>query len=109
MKTLSPDMNASALQGSIVRKTWNFATPPPHEFVAVVCEEAEGGYSVFALNYPGVISQGDTMSEVESNIAEAFAAMLEARRKHGEDMQFSHSPWLDVPASSQRLWIKFDG
>jgi predicted RNase H-like HicB family nuclease len=98
-----------ASRGEIVRIAWTHETPPPHEFVAVACPEDDGGYSIFALNYPGVISQGDTLEEAKSNIAEAFIAMLEARRKHHEEMLFSQGPALDVPANAKRLRIKVNG
>ena len=108
--SLSPGADfVSKPRGRIVRVTWRQPTPPPHEFVAIACPEEEGGYSVFAINFPGVISQGETLDEVKTNIAEAFLAMLGSRRKHGEDMQFSHSPALDVSADCIRLRIKVDG
>ena len=107
---LSPvsDFNSN-INGEIRRVDWKYEDPPPREFEAIVCPEEEGGYSVFALNYPGVISQGDTLDEAKANIAEAFIGMLEARRKHGEDMQFSSSQPLDLPAGSKRVRIKVDG
>ena len=84
-------------------------SPAPHEFVAILCPEDEGGFSVFAERYPGIISQGDNRDEAEANIAEAFLAMLEAKRKHGEGLEFSHEPMLEVPANCIRLRIRVDG
>ena len=104
---LSPQESVSC--GRIIRQAWTHATPPPHEFVAVLCPEEEGGYSVFALNYPGVISQGETEKESTDNIAEAFLAMLEARRKHGEDMEFSHGPTIEIPVDGKRVRVTVDG
>ncbi len=97
-----------APRGEIVRLTWRQQIPPPHEFSAALCPEEEGGYSVFALNYPGVISQGETVDEAKTNIAEAFLAMLESRRNHGEAMAFSHRP-VDVPKDCERTWISVHG
>ena len=79
------------------------------EFQAAICPEEEGGYSVVALHFPGVVSQGETIEEAKANIAEAFTAMLEARRKRGEDMQFSATPALDLSEDCQRVWITVDG
>jgi predicted RNase H-like HicB family nuclease len=111
MTVLSPISREAGVAsgGKIVRIVWTQQSPPPHEFVAVACPEDGGGYSVFALNYPGVISQGDTLEEAELNIAEAFVAMLEARRKHHEEMLFSRGPALDIPVNAKRLRIKVNG
>jgi predicted RNase H-like HicB family nuclease len=75
----------------------------------VICPEEEGGFSVFALNYPGVISQGETFEEAKANITEAFLAVLESRRKHGEAMEFSESPTVDITPDSQRIRVTIDG
>ena len=95
-------------RGSVVRITWQQQSPPPHEFVAVACPEEDGGYSAFAANYPGVISQGETLDEVRENIAEAFLAVLESKRKHGEEMEFSYESCPDITADCIRLRIKID-
>jgi predicted RNase H-like HicB family nuclease len=94
--------------GNIVRITWRQQCPPSHEFTAIACPEDEGGYSIFAANYPGVISEGDTLDEAKQNIAEAFLAMLESRRKHGEGMAFSNDPPIGVSAGCIRLRIRVD-
>lgn len=83
---------------------------PPHEILAAICaEEEDGGFSVFALNYPGVISQGETIEEAKANIAEAFLALFESRRKHGEGLKYSQQPVVDVSLDCQRVWIHIDG
>lgn len=94
-------------RGRIVRFKWQVQGPPAHEFWAAACPEEEGGYSVFAINYPGVVSQGETLDEARTNIAEAFLAMLESRRKHGEEMLFSHKP-IELPGNCERLRIRVD-
>jgi predicted RNase H-like HicB family nuclease len=99
---------ATEPQGRVVRITWRHQSPPSHEFEAIACPEEDGGYSAFAVHYPGVISQGDTLDEVKENIAEAFLAMLESRRKHGEGLEFSNQLPVDAPAGSHRLRIKVD-
>jgi predicted RNase H-like HicB family nuclease len=108
--TLSPiSRPVGKTQGRIVRVAWLQQSPPPHEFAAIAFPEDDGGFSVFALNYPGVISQGDTLDEAKANIAEAFLAMLEARRNNGEQLEFSHAPTLELTDSCIRLRIKVDG
>lgn len=42
-----------------------------YELRVLLCPE-EQGFSIFALNLPGIISQGETESEAVANIAEAF-------------------------------------
>jgi predicted RNase H-like HicB family nuclease len=96
-------------RGRVIRMAWTTKTPPSHEFLAIACpEEEDGGFSVFALNYPGVISQGETLEEARSNIAEAFLAVLEARRKRGEEMQFSYNPVVEITENCSRFRVTVD-
>ena len=90
-------------------QNWLQPSPPPREFQAIACPEGEGGYSVFAANYPGVISEGDTLEEAKKNITEAFLAMLEARREHGEAMEFVHPSAIDIPDNAKRFRIRING
>ena len=92
----------------VVRIRWQQQSPPPRQFLAAICPEEEGGFSAFALHYPGVISQGDSLEEARSNIAEAFLAMLESRRKRGEDMRFSYQD-VQIPRECKRIWVSVDG
>ncbi len=80
-----------------------------HEFEALLCPEEEGGFSVFALHYPGVISQGESLEEAKTNIAEAFIGMLESRNKHGEKMEFSQSPTVEMTPECQLVRVTIDG
>lgn len=96
--------------GIIVDNSWVLEhSSPVHEFAAIACPEEEGGYSIFATDYPEVISQGDTLDEARLNIAEAFVAMLEAKRKHGESLLYSRDVMIDVAAGYTRLRIRIDG
>jgi predicted RNase H-like HicB family nuclease len=95
-------------RGSVIRITWKQPSPPAHEFDAILCPEEEGGYSAFAVRYPGVVSQGDTVEEAKENIAEAFLAVLESRRKHGEGLEFSDELPVDPSAGSLRVRILVD-
>ena len=72
---------------------------------AIVCPEDDGGFSVFAIHYPGVISEGDTLEEAMENIREAFVAMREAMQDQGEEMNYSKAPWI-TKDDSVRLRIK---
>ncbi len=72
-------------------------------FDAVACPEEEGGFSVFARNYPGVISQAESLAEAKLNIAEAFLLMCDVA---GDEMEYSDSPWMPVPADSQQIQVK---
>ena len=78
-------------------------TPPLSlsNFEAALVPEDDGGFSVFALNYPGVVSQGDTVEEATANIAEAFQAMRESRIKHVETMEFSQTPTVELTTDCQ--------
>lgn len=96
----------------VVSVKWQTQTPPAHEFSAIACPEAEddgGGFSVFALHYPGVVSQGETIEEAKENIAEAFLAMLESARKHGRGMEYSSAPVIDYRPACIRFRIAVDG
>ena len=89
----------------------NQTLPPPatinvcwwRYFDAVACPEDEGGYSVFGVHYPGVISQGETLDEAKANIAEAFLAM---RDVVGEDLEYSESPCVEVGPESRSFRVK---
>lgn len=110
---LTPVSQEQEPHGQLLRiiweKTWFQQSPARHEFVAVATPEDEGGFSIYALHYPGIVSQGETLDEAKENIAEAFLAMLEARREQGEELEFSQDPWIDVPANYPRLRITVDG
>ncbi len=110
MTTIAPmTQEAVVPTGQIVIDSWVLEhSPPVHEFTAIACPEEEGGYSIFAADYPGVVSQGETLEEVRANIAEAFLAMLEARRQHGEPLLFSRDV-PEVTAGCLRLRIRVNG
>jgi predicted RNase H-like HicB family nuclease len=80
-----------------------------HDFDAVATPEDDGGYSVFALRYPGVVSQGETIEEARQNIGEAFLAMLEATKARGTRLQFSSTPWMAILEHSFRMRVTVNG
>ena len=59
--------------------------------VVALLEEAEGGYSVIALNLPGAASQGETKEEALANIRDAAIGCIEEYEASGEQV-----PWMDV-------------
>ena len=104
MNVLSPDHGNAAIRCKVENEQW--ATPVgKHRFEAALCPESEGGFSIFAVHYPGVISCGDTDEQAKENIADAFLAMLEARRSYGEDMHYSQEPVAPIPAGCTRVLI----
>jgi predicted RNase H-like HicB family nuclease len=105
---MSPETVAQT--GQIVNVSWDLKPSPPiHEFSAIACPEEEGGYSIFAADYPGVVSQGDTLEEAKANIAEAFLAMLEAMRQHGEKLRYSRDTELEASPGCTKLRIRTNG
>lgn len=67
-----------------------------------VCEEAEGGYSAFAIRLPGVVSQGESLEEVLANIEDACREVIAEYLESGE------IPWQDapqLPEGSIQRWI----
>lgn len=88
--------------------SWSTPDLKRHAFVAIACPEEEGGYSMSAAHYPGVISQGDTLDEAKANIAEAFLGMVEARKKRGEELPYDPAD-PSVPANCIRVWIEING
>jgi predicted RNase H-like HicB family nuclease len=101
-----PNAECRPVEG-IVKPVWKKLTPPRHEFAAAICPDEDGGFSVFAVQYPGVISQGDTPDEAKANIAEAFMAMLQACRKQERPMEYADA--IEVPANCEKAWITIDG
>jgi predicted RNase H-like HicB family nuclease len=87
---------------------WQHQSPPPRQFLVAICPEEEGGFSVFALNYPEVVSQGDTIEEAKSNIAEAFVAVVESKEARGQHAEFSARP-VEIPNDCERCWISING
>ncbi len=47
------------------------------KFTILVNKEKEGGYSGQCLELPGAISQGETMGELKTNMADAINLVLE--------------------------------
>lgn len=104
-----PKVAIRAANGRLLAVKFEQYSPPRRSFQAVVCPEDEGGFSVLALNFPGVISQAETEVEAEENIREAFLAMLESCQKHGEALPYSPQPVIEMAAGCRQIWVKVDG
>lgn len=46
------------------------------KFTIIVNKEKEGGYSGQCLEFPGAISQGETLKELKTNMADAINLVL---------------------------------
>ena len=57
-----------------------YATVKGRKFTVMIKKERVGGYSVWVLELPGCISQGETKEEALANIREAIEGYLEARQ-----------------------------
>lgn len=55
-----------------------------HRHYAIVVEQAEGNYSAYAPDLPGVVAAGDTIEETERLMQEAIVLYLEELRAAGE-------------------------
>jgi len=49
-----------------------------------VPESEGGGYTAYAEELPGAISEGDTLDEARANLRDAIALLLEANRELAE-------------------------
>lgn len=75
-------------------------------------DEAEGGYTVFARNLPGVVSEGDSLEEAIERINDAFTESVLSYRHQDQSI-----PWGDasslmgnaVPERELHLLVKIDG
>ena len=55
-----------------------------HRQYTIVVERAEGNYSAYAPDLPGVVAAGDTVEETERLMRDAIALYLEELRAAGE-------------------------
>lgn len=77
-------------------------TPP---LVVALLEEAEGGYSVLALNLPGAASQGETREEALANLRDAALGCIEEYLASGEEVPWAEVAQEDVPAGAKVLAV----
>lgn len=55
-----------------------------HRHYTIVVERAEGNYSAYAPDLPGVVAAADTVEETERLMGEAILLYLEELRASGE-------------------------
>jgi predicted RNase H-like HicB family nuclease len=55
------------------------------EYTTIIKEVEDGWYMGQCEQIPGAITQGQTIEEVEENMKEAIALMLEAEREHYQE------------------------
>jgi predicted RNase H-like HicB family nuclease len=55
-----------------------------HKHYTIVVERAEGNYSAYAPDLPGVVAAGDTVEETERLMRDAIALYLGELRRAGE-------------------------
>ena len=53
-------------------------------FAVVIHQDPEGGYWAEVPALPGCYSQGDTLEELQTNIREAIAGVMEVMREQGQ-------------------------
>ena len=57
-----------------------------HRHYTIVVERAEGNYSAYAPDLPGVVAAGDSVEETERLMREAIVLYLEELRASGESI-----------------------
>jgi len=62
-----------------------------HRQYTIVVERAEGNYSAYAPDLPGVVAAGDTVEETERLMREAIVLYMEELRASGESIPESTS------------------
>lgn len=63
---------------------------PTYQLAVAILEETEGGYSIFSLNLPGVISQGNTEAEAIANVKDAFKAVMQYLTSENKSPDWVH-------------------
>ena len=67
----------------------NYAPETCFECRVALIPESEGGFSVYAINPPGIASEGETESEALSNVVDALSGALAEYKAYGE------IPWCE--------------
>ena len=75
------------------------------QFHIAIVKEEEGGYSVAALNLPGVGSCGDTPEEALENFQEAARGAVESYEEAGEEIPWKETTAKDIPSGADHKWI----
>ena len=64
-------------------------------YAVIVHEDPEGGFWAEVPSLPGCYSQGETVEELDQNIREAIAGILEVLKEEGREPD-SHIQILDI-------------
>lgn len=78
-----------------------------HECRTVICPEAEGGFSAYALRLVGVASQGETEEEAVENLKDAFRETLLAYDDLGMNIPWGEVEIARTPDTTDR-WVLVD-
>lgn len=104
LEATDKERRGAAISEFIEAPEWKEFDKSAYECRVLLCPEDNGGYSAHALRLPGVVSQGDSVSEALANIGEAFTAAISVYLDSGEDI-----PWeelsIDRPKGSIERWI----
>lgn len=80
--------------------------PRPRGFYALAIPEEDGGYSVVAVHYDGVVSEGDTLADAMTNIAEAFRTMQLACEFKNVPFKPNLAAEADLVGKGMRVWVR---
>jgi predicted RNase H-like HicB family nuclease len=87
-----------------LQSAWEPLGERTYECRALICPEAEGGFSAHAVRLPGVVSQGETPEEALSNILDAFKEAIQCYLESDGSI-----PWetitIDRPSGCMERWI----
>ena len=76
-------------------------------FYPAVFQQEEAGFSVWAYDVPGCISQGDTLEEAVQNIKDAFGLFVEEERANGVKLPKPSNP-ADIPLEEGQFVALFE-
>lgn len=85
---------------------WRWRTPTGRSFRCEIrlCPEAEGGYSVYSPELPGVVSEGDNAVEATKNMAEALQGALATYLEDSGCIPWRRDMRL-IAEGETRVWI----
>lgn len=70
----------------------------------------DSGFSVHAVNLPGVVSCGETVEEAVRNIMDAASGAIECYKEDGEDIPWGHvDVETEIGPVELRKWIVVNG
>ena len=78
---------------------------PAYECRVMLCPEEVGGFSIHALDLPGVVSQGETEKEAIDNIVDAFTGVIAAYKDAGSPVPWGPVTVEDVPSGARELRV----